>query len=153
MPISLKTAPHDITLVAPTFRHPDLTCTQQTRSLLRASISFSEPFLSWQARAAEENEMSEAATHPHADSRIHHAKDRSKRWKFVLTLAALLLIVSIFILYSVDAMRSKQGDEGWSDEQLENNHLKPKIGMDLGHGPVAHESIEAEAKEGNRTKR
>lgn len=106
--------------------------------------------------------MSDSLANPHNDS-YNQAKGRgnTKRWKLVLPLATLLLIVSIYILYSFESMKrdSTRDDEKWSDEELENNQLRPKIEMDLGHGPVAHETVavvvegNVDGKEGNRTER
>lgn len=103
--------------------------------------------------------MSDSLANPHNDSYIQAKGRGNKRWKLVLPLAALLLLVSIYILYSFESMKrdSTSDDEKWSDEELENNQLRPKIEMDLGHGPVAHETVavdvENDAKEGNRSER
>lgn len=67
----------------------------------------------------------------------------SKRWKILLPIAGLLaMVVMCIVVYRAEWIWNDGQTSSWSDEELENNaELKPKVELEFGHGPVAHESL------------
>ncbi|KAI5369450.1 hypothetical protein Slin15195_G003260 [Septoria linicola] len=73
----------------------------------------------------------------------------SKRWKILLPIAGLLaLAVMYIVVYQAGWSWDDGQTSSWSDEELENNaELKPKVELEFGHGPVAHENLRVEGNE------